>query len=242
MTGDIRALVVDDEPLAGRGISARLRRAGGIQIIHECASGRQAVKAIRETAAELVFLDIQMPGMDGFAVVEQVGPEAMPPTIFVTAYDEHALKAFDAQALDYLLKPIDDHRFDRALSRARRRVAERRAKSSGHERRLLIRDAGRVVFLDAEDVDWIEARGDYLRLHVGGRAHLMRQTMIEMEQSLAGSGFARIHRSTMVNLARIAELRHAGPREWLVRLRDGTRLRLSRRYRASLEGRLPHPR
>jgi two-component system LytT family response regulator len=242
VSADIRTLVVDDEPLARRGIAARLRRAGGIEVIQECAGGRQAVKAIRDLGVELVFLDIQMPGMDGFEVVEKVGPDAMPPTIFVTAYDEHALKAFDAQALDYLLKPIDDQRFDRALQRARRRVEDRREKSGGRERRLLIRDAGRVVFLDAGDVDWIEARGDYLRLHVAGRTHLMRHTMAEMERTIAGSGFARIHRSTIVNLSRIAELRRAGPREWTVRLRDGTRLALSRRFRAGLEARLPLPR
>jgi two-component system LytT family response regulator len=256
MKSGIRAVVVDDEPLARRGICARLRRSGGIEVVRECANGRDAVKAIRDLTPDLVFLDVQMPGLDGFAVVEQVGADRMPATVFVTAYDEHALRAFDAQALDYLLKPIDDERFARALERARRRIAEqwesalgrrvadlvddagRHGQPARRERRLLVRERGRVLFVDVGEIHWVEARGDYVRLHLAGRSHLLRETMAGLERSLDPASFVRIHRSTIVNTARIAELRPLGPREWLVQLQDGTRLRLSRRYRAALEERL----
>jgi two-component system, LytTR family, response regulator len=258
MTPGIRAIVVDDEPLARRGICARLRRAGGIEVVRQCGGGREAIKAIRELEPDLVFLDVQMPVVDGFAVTAAIGADAMPPVVFVTAYDEHALRAFDAQALDYLLKPIDDERFDRALVRARRRVAERRESAVGRqvstilrgaardeepndtvrEGRILIRERGRVNFIDARDVDWIEATGDYARLHVAGRRHLLRQTMSSLERALDPLLFTRIHRSTIVNASRIGELRFRSARDWTVVLRDGTQLRLSRRYRPLLERRL----
>jgi two-component system LytT family response regulator len=233
----IRAVVVDDEPLARRGITARLRRSGGIEVVRECASGREAVKTIREERPDLVFLDVQMPGVDGFGVIEQIGPDLMPPTVFVTAYDEHALKAFDAQALDYLLKPIDDQRFDRSLERAKKRIAERRH-SSARGNRLLIKERGRVQFVDAAEIDWVEARGDYVRLHAAGRTHLLRETMAEMERSLDSTAFVRIHRSTLVRISSVARLVNDGGREWQAELRDGTRLRMSRRYRTSVEAQL----
>jgi two-component system, LytTR family, response regulator len=255
----IRALVVDDEPLARRGICARLDRAGGIDVVGECGGGREAIRAIQELHPDLVFLDVQMPGIDGFAVVDQIGAERMPPVIFVTAYDEHALRAFDAQALDYLLKPVDDERFERMLERARRRVAERRESAVGRrvaglvgdldtatataavrqpDGRLLIKERGRVVLVDIAEVDWVEAEGDYVRLHVAGRSHLLRETMAAMERRLDPIAFSRIHRSTIVNVSRIAELRPVTAREWQVVLRDGRRLALSRRYRARVSAQL----
>src|SRR5215211_8060937 len=234
----IRAVIVDDEPLARRGIRARLERAGGYAIVAECASGREAIAAIREHAPSVVFLDVQMPGIDGFGVIEQVGADKMPVVIFVTAYDTHALRAFEAHAFDYLLKPIDDVRFATTLERARRRVVEREesevarrlaalmqdlrpalasAESAPTHRpdagepaplpnRIVIRDRDRVLFVDVGDIDWIGADGDYVRIHAAGKSHLVRDTMVAMEQRLDATQFVRIHRSAIVNVARIREL------------------------------------
>jgi two-component system, LytTR family, response regulator len=242
----IHALIVDDEPLARRGIRVRLERAGDVEVIGECASGSEAVTVIRHLEPDLVFLDVQMPGLDGFDVVERVGVERMPPVVFVTAYDAHALRAFDVHALDYLLKPIDDERFDTAVERARRRVAEREVSAVGRKlaaaleelrpRRILIKDRGRVVILNEGDVDWVEAEGDYVRVHAAGRGHLLRETMAAMEERLDPASFARIHRSTIVNVSRIRELKPHANREFTVVLKDGTKLRLSRSYRDALRG------
>jgi two-component system LytT family response regulator len=266
----IRAVIVDDEPLARRGIRARLERAGGYDVVAECASGREAVAAIREHAPSVVFLDVQMPGIDGFGVIEEIGADRMPVVIFVTAYDTHALRAFEAHAFDYLLKPIDDDRFATTLDRARRRVVEREESevarrlaalmqdlrpalsdaAAGHSRppnageavapapnRIVIRDRDRVLFVEVGDIDWIGADGDYVRIHTGGKSHLVRDTMAAMEQRLDAGTFVRIHRSAIVNVSRIRELRPYSSREYAVILRDGTRLRLSRRYRDRLRGR-----
>ena len=261
----IRALIVDDEPLARRGIRARLDRAGGFTVVAECASGREAVAAIREHAPSVVFLDVQMPGVDGFGVIEEIGADHMPVVIFVTAFDTHALRAFEAHAFDYLLKPIDDVRFATTLERARRRVVEREesevarrlaalmqdlrpalaAAESGQRKpepaeapaqpnRIVIRDRDRVLFVDVGDIDWIGADGDYVRIHTGGKSHLVRDTMAAMEQRLDAASFVRIHRSAIVNVSRIRELRPYSSREYAVILTDGTRLRLSRRYRDRL--------
>ena len=240
----IRALVVDDEPLARRGIRVRLERAEGVEVIGESTNGPEAVAAIRELSPDLVFLDVQMPGLDGFGVVEQVGAEQMPPVVFVTAYDAHALKAFDVHALDYLLKPIDDERFDVAVARARRRITERAAVGSQlaavlaevRDRRILIKDRGKVIIVNEADVDWVEAEGDYVRVHTGGRGHLLRETMSAMAERLDPTRFARIHRSTIVNVSRIRELKSHPNREYTVVLHDGTRLKLSRGYRDALRG------
>ena len=242
----IRALVVDDEQLARRGICVRLERAGGVEVVAECANGGEAVTAIRDLSPDLVFLDVQMPGLDGFGVVESIGPDQMPPVVFVTAYDAHALRAFDVHALDYLLKPIDDERFDTAVDRARRRITERQESAVGRrlaaalaelrDSRILIKDRGRVVILNEADVDWVEAEGDYVRVHAGGRGHLLRETMAAMAERLDPIRFARIHRSTIVNVSRIRELKPHPNREYTVVLNDGTRLRLSRSYRDALKG------
>ena len=262
----IRAIIVDDEPLARRGIRARLERTGGYTIVAECGSGRDAITAIREHDPAVVFLDVQMPGIDGFGVIDEVGADRMPVVIFVTAYDNHALKAFEAHAFDYLLKPIDDDRFATTVERVRRRVIEREesevarrlaalmhdlrpaldAAEQGHARRadtpdatvsagpvnrIVVRDRDRVLLIDVADVDWIGADGDYVRVHANGKSHLIRDTMAAMEDRLDRSTFVRIHRSTIVNTSRIRELRPYSSREFAVILRDGTRLRLSRRYR-----------
>jgi two-component system, LytTR family, response regulator len=229
----IRVLVVDDEPLARRGVMARLARHPDVELAGECATGREAVRAIAERRPDVVFLDVQMPGMDGFGVVEAVGVERMPLTVFLTAHDTHALRAFEVQASDYLLKPIDDERFDAAIARMRRRLAEQRPAPSKPER-LVIRDRGRMVLLAVEEVDWVGAEKDYVRVYVRGRSHLVRETMSAMESQLPAAQFARIHRSAIVNLARIRELRPQANREFTVVLRDGTQLRLSRSYRDRL--------
>lgn len=254
----IRVMIVDDEPLARRGIRARLRCYEGMDVIGECATGREAVHAIRRTAPDLVFLDVQMPDLSGFDVIRDVGSAHMPVTVFVTAYDEHALRAFDAQALDYLLKPIDDDRFAQTVARIRQRVQERRLGVSlrqatalagenagtgttglvpvfaARDGRLLLHDRGRVFFVDVGDVDWIESDGDYVRVHAGRHTHLVRVTMQTMERTLDPDRFARIHRSSLVNLSKIVELRPHTSREWTVVLNHGVKLRLSRRYRARL--------
>jgi two-component system LytT family response regulator len=263
----IRTVIVDDEPLARRGIRARLERAGGYAVVAECGSGREAIGAIREHDPSVVFLDVQMPGIDGFGVIDAIGPDRMPVVIFVTAYDTHALRAFEAHAFDYLLKPIDDDRFAVTLDRARRRVVEREesevarrlaalmydlrpaldaARGAPARRsetpesvgsvpnRIVIRDRDRVLFVDVSDIDWIGADGDYVRIHTGGKSHLLRDTMAAMEQRLDAAAFVRIHRSAIVNVSRIKELRPYSSREYAVILRDGTRLRLSRRYRDRL--------
>jgi two-component system, LytTR family, response regulator len=256
----IRALVVDDEPLARRGIRARLARIDGIEVVGECGDGREAIAAIRGLTPDLVFLDVQMPGLDGFGVLEQIGADSMPMVVFVTAYDAHAVRAFDVHALDYLLKPIDDERFDRAIERVRRRMAERREGTLGQrlaallaeygrapasegvqpkgadprDARLLVKDRGRIVLVDVSEIDWVQADGDYVRVHVGGRGHLIRETMAAMEARLDPACFARIHRSAIVNVRRIRELRPQPNREYVVVLRDGTQLRLSRSYRDRL--------
>jgi two-component system LytT family response regulator len=239
----LRALIVDDEPLARRGIRARLLAAGGVEVVGECGSGREAVRAIGELAPDLVFLDVQMPGLDGFGVVDAVGAGRMPTVVFVTAYDQHALRAFEARALDYLLKPIDDERFAVMVARARQRVAERRAgaRADAAGERLAVRDRGRVLLVEPAEIDWVEAEGDYVRLHVGGRGHLHRETMAAMEARLAPLRFARIHRSAIVNVARVREVRPRGDREYTVVLRDGTRLGLSRGYRDRLRALLGEP-
>ncbi|WP_104023417.1 LytR/AlgR family response regulator transcription factor [Gemmatirosa kalamazoonensis] len=235
----VRVVIVDDEPLARRGLRAHLARRTDVDVVGECASGSAAVAAIRALTPDVVLLDVQMPGMDGFGVVDAVGV-AMPVTVFVTAYDAHALRAFEAQALDYVLKPIDPARLARALDRAVQRVAERRAGVRGESPldRFLVRRAGRVVVVPADDVDWIEADGDYARLHVGAARHLVRETMGRLEATLDPRRFVRIHRSIIANVDRIAELRPHANREFVVVLRDGTRLKLSRSYRDRLDARL----
>jgi two-component system LytT family response regulator len=242
----IRALVVDDEPLARRAIRRFLGKNAGVDIVGECGDGESAVGAIRERKPDLVFLDIQMPEMDGFQVINEIGANEMPVTIFVTAYDRYALRAFDANAIDYLLKPIGKDRFQRAVTRAKRRIAgelkhdelhriisslDRLAAVQTYPDRLATPMNGRVQFVATKDIDWIEADGNYVRLHVGRREHEFRETLTSLEEKLNPAEFLRIHRSTIVNIRRIKEIQAWFHGHHRVLLENGTELRMSRYQR-----------
>jgi two-component system, LytTR family, response regulator len=245
----IRALIVDDEPLARRRIHRLLRGDPEVEVVGDCAGGSEAVRAIEESSPDLVFLDVQMPEVDGFAVFEAVGADRMPLVIFVTAYDQYAIRAFEVSAVDYLLKPFDRHRFGVALERAKSRLrssrggetAERalalleklRARSDCLER-LVVKAGGRVFFLKAEEIDWIEAEGKYVRLHVGKDSYLLREAISSLESHLDTRRFLRIHRSTIVNIESVRELEPWFHNEYRVVLRDGTQLMLSRSCRKRL--------
>ena len=233
----IRALVVDDEPLARSNILHLLRANPDVEILGECESATAALDAIRTGKPDLVFLDVRMPEYDGFDILEMLGADAPPAIIFVTAYDQYALKAFDTGALDYLLKPFNNARFARALERAKERIAHRRQAPARMDR-LTIKNAGSVVFLPTADIDWIEAADYYASLHVGAKTHLLRRSMNDLDSDLDPAQFCRIHRSTIVNLARVRELRFDSDAEYELVLADGTQLRLSRRYRKDLQSRL----
>jgi two-component system LytT family response regulator len=233
----IRALVVDDEPLARSNLTVLLRLDPEIEIVSECGSGMEALEEIRNSKPDMVFLDVQMPECDGFDVLEMLGRDPPPAVVFVTAYDQYALRAFEAGALDYLLKPFDDARFDRALGRAKERIAHGRNPPRTVER-LVVKSAGQVSFLKISEIDWIEAADYYSCLHVGARNHLLRRSMSELDQELDQSVFCRIHRSTIVKLDRVRGLKLNENGEYDVVLDNGTRLRLSRRYRKQLESRL----
>lgn len=233
----IRALVVDDEPLARSSLKVLLRRDPEIELVSECGSGMEALREIRGKKPELVFLDVQMPECDGFDVLEQLGKDLPPALVFVTAYDQYALKAFEAGALDYLLKPFDNARFGRALERAKQRIALGKDTPRKIER-LAIKNAGEILFLKITEIDWIEAADYYVCLHVGARTHLLRRSMNDVEEELDAEAFCRIHRSAIVNLERVRRLEVSEEGGTDVVLGDGTRLRLSRRYRKQLQGRL----
>lgn len=235
--GKLRALVVDDEPLARSNVTVLLRPDPEIEIVGECGSGAEALAEIRSKKPELVFLDVQMPECDGFDVLELLGGELPPAVIFVTAYDQYALRAFEAGALDYLLKPFDNPRFERALCRAKERVSQGKMQPRKLER-LAIKSAGQVLFLRVSEIDWIEAADYYACLHAGARKHLLRRSMAELEQDLDPNVFCRIHRSAIVNLERVRGLELGEDGEHEVVLEDGARLRLSRRYRKHLQLRL----
>ena len=233
----IRALVVDDEPLARSNILVLLQRNPEIEIVGESGSALEGLNLIRKHHPDLVFLDVRMPEYDGFDILEMLGRDAPPAVIFVTAYDQYALKAFDTGALDYLLKPFSNARFARALERAKDRIALR-ASSPPKMDRFTIKSAGRVLFVAASEVDWIEAADYYASLHVGSKSHLVRRSMNELESDLDPSRFCRIHRSAIVNLDRVRELRFDSDGEYELVLADGTKLRLSRRYRKEVQARL----
>lgn len=247
----IRTLIVDDEPLGRERIRNLLARDSEIEIAGECSDGPSAVTAIQSLKPDLVFLDIQMPEMDGFAVLEAIAETEVPipATIFVTAYDTYALRAFEVHALDYLLKSFDRERFDAALQRAKQQIRRGRSelindKLAGllaelHARdsrpsRLAIRASGRVYFLRLDEIDWIEAADNYVRIHSGRDCHLVRESLQSLEVRLDAAKFLRIHRSTVVNLDRIRELQPLFHGDYLVKLEDGTELTLSRNYREKL--------
>jgi two-component system LytT family response regulator len=233
-------LVVDDEPLARTNLTVLLRKDPEIELIDECGSGPDAAKAIRGRAPHIVFLDVQMPECDGFDVLEMLGGELPPAIIFVTAYDQYALRAFEAGALDYLLKPFDTARFELALKRAKEKVAVNAPQKLD---RITVKSAGEILFLKLDDIDWIEAADYYACLHVSGKSHLLRRSLSDLEQELSPTAFCRIHRSTIVNLDRIRGLKLNADGDYDVLLDRGIKLRLSRRYRKQLRWRmgLRHP-
>ena len=245
----IRTLIVDDEPLAREKIRMFLQRDPEIEIIGECVDGVHAVASIEESTPDLLFLDIQMPGKDGFEVLRTVGVDRVAAVIFVTAYDEHALRAFEYHALDYLLKPFAANRFQDALTRAKSQLLSEPAEpfqkqlmtllgsidgDSRYIKRLVVKTGGRIVFLKVEEIDWIEAAGNYLTLHVGTASHLIRETMNDLESRLDPAQFLRIHRSTIVNIDRIREMQPLFHGDFTVILMNGTRLMLSRNYKSRL--------
>ncbi|HEX7243718.1 MAG TPA: LytTR family DNA-binding domain-containing protein [Longimicrobiaceae bacterium] len=257
----IRVLAADDEPFA-RARLVRLLRREAVEVVGVCRNGEEAVRAIAAERPDLVLLDVQMPGMSGFDVVREVGPAAVPMVVFVTAHDRYALQAFEVNAVDYLLKPVHPDRFHAAVARARdrleaggrlqhaRQLAALLATVAGqvgaavaeppppapadHLEWLFVRKGERVLTLRVDDVDWMGAEDNYVRLHVGKESHLIRERMQALEERLDPRRFARIHRSTIVNLERVRELRPWSSGEFLVILRDGRELRLSRRYRGKL--------
>lgn len=230
----IRAAIVDDEPLARRNIAGLLTVHPDIQLIGECGSGGEAVRLLREARPDLVFLDVQMPDGDGFEVLEQLGSDLPPALVFVTAYDQHALRAFEVGAVDYLLKPYSEARFAAVLERVR----EWLGRAGSQERRLAVKSAGQVLLVKLSEIDWIEAADYYVSLHVGERTHLLRRTLADLEKELEGQGFCRVHRSAMVNLDRLRGLATDEDGEYEIELTCGTRLRLSRGYRKRLQERL----
>jgi two-component system LytT family response regulator len=230
----IRAMIVDDEPLARTNLRVLLRRHSDIEIAGESGSGPEALEEIRRVKPDLVFLDVQMPECDGFDVLEMLGGDVPPAVIFVTAYDKYALRAFEAGALDYLLKPFDDARFDRALSRARNQIENHRS-ASPKPKCLAVKSSGQIVFLKLAEIDWIEAADYYACLHVGNKTHLLRRSMSELEQDLDPAVFCRIHRSAIVNLARVRAIELNRHGEYDVLLDNGTALPISRRYRKQLQ-------
>jgi len=256
----IRTVIVDDESPARRRIRELLDPVPDVEVVAECTGGPAAVEQIRTLAPDLLFLDVQMPELDGFGVLAALGLEATPVTVFITAYDHYALKAFDVHALDYLLKPYSDERFEQALDRARTHLATRQRDALNrkllallaHHRpdlaastdaptrldRLVLKTGGRVLFLKVEEIDWIDAAGVYVNLHAGGKTYLHRETLGGLENRLDPVRFVRIHRSTIVNLDRIRELQPYFHGEYVVVLHDGTKLKLSRTYRARLQERL----
>jgi two-component system LytT family response regulator len=246
----IRTLIVDDEPLARERMRSLLQKEPDVKIVAECRDGQEAVSAIRRESPDLVFLDVQIPEPDGFAVLEAVGAERAPVVVFVTAYDQYALQAFEVHAVDYLLKPFDEERFQKALGRARSAVLSRNGEGvderllsllrdlkapPGYLERLVVKSAGRLFFLRTEEIDWIESAGNYVSLHAGGETHLLRETMTALEGRLNPARFVRIHRTAIVNLDRIKELQPLFHGEYQVVLRDGTELTLSRGYRERLQ-------
>jgi two-component system, LytTR family, response regulator len=251
-----RVLIADDEPLGRARLRMLLAEEPGIEIIAECPDGPATIAAIEKLRPDLVFLDIQMPGGSGFDVIQAVGPARMPFVIFVTAFDRYALRAFDVHALDYLLKPFDRDRFRDAITRARGLIE--RHSNGDLERRLLelvndlkpepqplerfvIKSGGRVFFLRADDIEWIEAAGNYVKLHVGAETHVFRETMNSLEARLNSRIFFRIHRSHIVNIERVRELQPWFNGEYVVFLTSGARLTLSRGYREKLQDRIGRP-
>lgn len=239
---DLRALVVDDEPLARDQMRRLLRAQGGVKVVAECDRGDAAAEAIVRLQPDVVFLDVQMPGLDGFGVVAKVGEERMPATVFVTAYSEHAVQALRVAAVDYLIKPVDPQELSEALARARKKIAERLSPASSSRqpaaveapsylRRLVVKDAGRMVIMDVDDVDRIEANRNYVMVHSGKKRAPVRATLAEIIDQLDPARFARVHRSTIVNLSRVREVQPWFRGEYVAILTDGSRVSIGSTFR-----------
>jgi two-component system LytT family response regulator len=250
------ALLVDDEPLAREGLRMLLSRDPDVSSIHEAKNGREAVEAIRTVRPDLVFLDVQMPEMDGFEVVQDVGAEQMPAVVFVTAHDKYAIQAFEINAVDYLLKPVTEERFAKALARAKTHLESKPVDERSRQilslletiasptrslKRLAVRSAGKTVFVDIEDIDWMEAAENYVQLHAGRAEHLLHVTMNTLEKSLDPQLFLRIHRSVIVNVRRIKELQAVMHGEYVVTLANGVRLQSGRMYNEKLKALAANP-
>ena len=229
----LRALIVDDEPLARSNIAALLARDAEVLIVGQCGSGAEALDAMPSLKPDLLFLDVQMPECDGFELLERLGPELPVSIVFVTAYHEHALRAFEVGALDYLLKPFDDKRFAQVMERVKSRLPR-----TEQTRRFIIKNGNTIELVNVADIDWVEACDYYSTLHAGGRSHMLRRSLTELDEQLAGQSFCRIHRSTIVNIDRIRALEIREDGEYEVVLQGGQRLRLSRRYRKAVLERL----
>lgn len=249
----LRVLIVDDEPLAREGLRGFLTSRDDVELVGECGNGQEALEALRTREVDLVLLDVEMPGKSGFEVLDELDPEELPAVVFVTAFDEYAVKAFDVHAVDYLLKPVTEERFTAALGRVRERldadagrsmarriealVREARHREAGGSERLLVKSGSRSFFVSPEEIDWIEAAGNYATLHTRAGDHMIRTTMKALEERLDPERFARIHRSYIVNLDRIQEIQPWFKGDHLVILRDGTELSLTRKYRKRLRKR-----
>jgi two-component system LytT family response regulator len=249
----IRVLVVDDEPLAREKIRGMAAHDPDIRVVGECSNGAEAVEAIQSMRPDLVLLDVQMPEVGGFAVLEALKDEWLPPIIFITAYDHYAVRAFEVHALDYLLKPFDRERFQTAIERAKRQIRrdngshldarilqllEQISEQPRYSERLVVKNGGRVFFLNTDEIDWIEAEGNYVSIHAGKKSYLLRETISGLESQLDPKGFVRIHRSAIVRLNCVKELQPWSHGEYHVILQDGTRLTLSRSYREKLQAAL----
>ena len=250
MAPDIRAVIADDESLARKKLRILLAAEPGIHVVAECQDGPRTVAALKDYEPDLLFLDIQMPGANGFEVLESLPPDRLPIVIFTTAYDQYALRAFEAHALDYLLKPFDQERLHHALERARREILkaqdsqvasrildflnEAKARSP-LEKRLVIKAGGRVVFLNLEEIEWVEAAANYVKLNTGKESYLLRERIGRVSERLDPSQFVRIHRSFIVNVGKIKELHPCNSGEYIVVLKNGKELSCSRGYRAGLQ-------
>jgi two-component system, LytTR family, response regulator len=248
-----RTLIVEDQPVAREWLTRLVDRRSELSLAGSCGDGLEAVRAIEALRPDLVFLDLQLPELDGFGVIEAVGVDRMPPVIFVTAFDTHAIRAFELHALDYLLKPFTEERFDRAVGHAHRYlqqvkdgelaqklIAAARAldRPAAEPKRLLVRDGGRVRFVDTAAIEWIEADGNYVRLHSAGGDDVVRQSISAIEERLRSAGFARIHRGAIVNLAFVVEMQATADGEYDAVLQSGMRLRVGRSYRDEFRARL----
>jgi two-component system LytT family response regulator len=250
----LRAIIVDDERMARTRLRRMLEKDPEVEVVAECADGLAAVSAVRDEAPDLMLLDIQMPGMDGFGVLEALGPDRTPEVVFVTAYDEHAIRAFEEHALDYLMKPVAPERFTKMLARVRERrthaqlgqrdqeslfelLAQRKAEARAT--RFIVRSGERTTFVSPDEIDWVEAAGNYAILHLGKRTHILRETMSALETQLPGEMFSRVSRSAILNLRRVKELQSLSPGEHVAILADGQRIGISRSLR-EVEERLKH--